>query len=258
MKSFWIFLLLPFSAAAQLSRIDTDRPDQTESAFLVPAKWMQFEMGFNKQRSNKQGDHEYLHPTLLSKFAFDKNIELRLITTLQTLTTKTATVATASTSGLVPVEIGGKIRLCEEKGIVPKTALIFHVAIPELAGKAFRARKWAPNFRFVMQTSITHNMALGYNLGAEWDGFSNEATWIYTFAPGFNLGNRWYGYVEAFGFISKTESPSHNLDAGLAWYATNDLKLDISGGGGISKAAPPYYFSVGASVRVNTAAKRKI
>ena len=34
------------SAYGQLEKIDTDRPDQTESAFTVPKNWLQFEAGF--------------------------------------------------------------------------------------------------------------------------------------------------------------------------------------------------------------------
>jgi hypothetical protein len=131
------------------------------------------------------------------------------------------------------------------------------VALPGVASPEKEADKVAPNFRFTMQNSLGKNAALGYNIGAEWDGYSNKPTWIYTFAPGLNIGERWYGYVEAFGFINNEGPPQHSLDAGIAWYASNNFKLDFSGGFGISDAAPPYYVSVGASVRFNTARPAK-
>jgi hypothetical protein len=187
-----LLLLLPLAATAQVDRIDTDRPDQTESATLVSKNWLQFEMGFNKQRNIDKGDYEYLHPTLLSKYGINKRFEFRLITTLATTTSLLIPTGTVTTSGWQPVEIGGKVAICEERGLLPKTSLIFHFAIPTLASKAFVINKVAPNFRFTLQNSITDDIAIGYNLGAEWDGFSNEPTWIYTFAPGFNLGKRFY------------------------------------------------------------------
>jgi hypothetical protein len=238
---------------AQADRIDTDRPDQTESAVLVPPKWMQFEMGFNKQGARNGDARELLLPTLLSKYGINKYVELRLITTIQSLEYGVSGGRKIRETGLQPVEIGAKIRLAEEKGILPKTSLIFHFAIPSIASDAKRADKVAPNFRFTMQNSITDNVAIGYNLGAEWDGLSNTPTWIYTFAPGFNIGRSWYAYVEAFGFINKYAPPQHSLDAGIAWYANNNIKFDFSGGPGISQAAPPRYVSLGASVRFNTA-----
>jgi hypothetical protein len=59
-------------------------------------------------------------------------------------------------------------------------------------------------------------------------------------------------YAEAFGFILKNELPQHNLDGGIAYYLTNDLKVDVSGGFGISEASPKNYFALGISFRINT------
>jgi Putative MetA-pathway of phenol degradation len=251
-----IALLCSLAATAQ-EKIDTDRPDQTESAFLVPARWVQFEIGFNKESTVSRTEKTYLLPTLLSKYGINKNFELRLITTIESVQYKFQGRSFGNSNGLLPVQIGAKIRLAEETGIFPKTSLIWHVALPGVASPKKRADKLAPNFRFTMQNSLGKNAALGYNLGAEWDGYSNNPTWIYTFAPGLNIGERWYGYVEAFGFITKEGPPRHSLDAGIAWYATNNFKIDFSGGFGISPAAPPWYASVGASVRFNTAKNKK-
>ena len=92
-------------------------------------------------------------------------------------------------------------------------------------------------------------MGLGYNLGADWDGFSNTTTWAYTISPGFNLGEKWYSYIEAFGFIAKDEPAQHNIDGGVAYYINDNTKVDISSGFGISKTAPDWYFAIGASIR---------
>ena len=235
---------------AQVEKIDTDRPDQTESAVTVPKKWLQFEFGLSAQTTTSL-ENEFQHPTLLSKYGLGKRIELRLITTVQTNTYFDIQNKEKET-GLSPVEIGTKIALWEEKKFIPKTSLLFHVTIPKLASKKFKANKLAPNFRFSMQHTISKLIGIGYNLGAEWDGFSDEATWIYTFAPGFNISEKWYGYVEAFGFVSKKNKPEHNLDGGIAYYINRDFKVDLSSGFGISKEAPDWYVAIGASFRFKT------
>lgn len=79
---FILFLLLcsgvcQFSAAQDL--IDTDRPDQTESAYTLPKHWLQFETGFNFQK-NATDNYEFLNPTLLSKYGLTRKIEFRVIT----------------------------------------------------------------------------------------------------------------------------------------------------------------------------------
>lgn len=236
---------------AQIEKIDTDRPDQTESAVTVPKKWIQLEFGFGKQATNSN-ENEFQHPTLLSKYGVTKRLEFRLVTTYSTIIDLSNPLSKEIYSGISPVEIGTKIALWEEHKLLPKTSLLFHVTIPKLASKKLQADKLAPNFRFSMQHTVSKIIGIGYNLGAEWDGFSNEATWIYTFAPGFNISEKWYGYVEAFGFVSKQEKPQHNIDAGLAYYISPDFKVDLSSGFGISKEAPDWYVAVGASFRFRT------
>ncbi len=235
---------------AQVEKIDTDRPDQTESAVTVPKKWVQFEFGLSAQTTNSL-ENEFQHPTLLSKYGIGKRIELRLITTVQT-NTHFNIIYKEKETGLSPVEVGAKIALWEEHKLLPKTSLLFHVSIPKLASEKFKADKLAPNFRFSMQHTLSKIIGIGYNLGAEWDGFSNEATWIYTLSPGFNISEKWYGYVEAFGSVSKNNKPEHNLDGGFAYYINRNLKVDLSSGFGISKEAPDWYVAVGASYRFKT------
>jgi hypothetical protein len=254
-------LLLPFLlfssgiARAQADPIDTDRPDQTESAFTVPKYYFQAELGFNIEK-----DHHLstiVHPTALWKYGLGKRIELRLITQVNTIERPMLIPAGNDfITGILPVEAGAKISLWEEKKGLPKTSLIFHVAMPKVASKKFQSGKWAPNFRLTMQNSLSDKVALGYNLGAEWDGESNTPYWIYTFAPGFNIGEKWYAYIEAFGAFRKHEPAQNSLDGGLAYYVSNNVKFDISAGVGISEAAPDHYIALGFSFRFYTAKKR--
>ena len=95
-----IFFLFCFSTVfSQAKKIDTDRPDQTESAVLVPAKWVQFELGLTRQQ-NKAGDIGFQHPTLLSKYGISKRIELRLITTIVSYVDETPGLRKQTVSGL--------------------------------------------------------------------------------------------------------------------------------------------------------------
>jgi Putative MetA-pathway of phenol degradation len=246
------FILLSLSfisaRAQQTGRMETDRPDQTESPYITKLRHVQTEIGFNIENDNKL--KTFVHPTALWKYGVSQKFELRLIT--EFVSAETPLIIPAGNdfiTGLLPVQIGGKVSFWEEKGLRPKTSLIFHVAVPKAASKKFHATKWAPNFRFTMQNSLSDNIGLGYNLGAEWDGESNTPYWIYTFAPGFNLGKKGYFYCEAFGAIRKNETPQHSLDAGFGYYVNDDFKLDISSGFGISKAATDNYVAIGCSFR---------
>jgi hypothetical protein len=103
-----------------------------------------------------------------------------------------------------------------------------------------------------MQNSITKNLSVGYNLGAEWNGEERRPGYIYTVSPGLSFAEKWYGYIEAFGIIKKDESPQHSIDGGIAYNLTNNLKFDISCAFGITKAAPDWYLAIGISKRFKT------
>ncbi len=249
MKIFYTitFLCLSFIAHAQIPKIDTDRPDQTESVNIVPKKWLQFEAGFNYQK-NDDISHEFLVPTLLSKYGLSNRIELRLITTILRQSVDIPSLGKINNTELEQVEIGAKVALFEEKNFLPKTSLLFHVGIPGLA--SYKTDKFLFNSRLTMQHTLSKNISLGYNFGVEFDGTSDDPVFIYTLAPGINLGEKWYAYIEAFGDFQK--NGAHSLDGGLAYYISDNFKLDISSGFGISGNAPKYYVSLGASVRFNT------
>lgn len=242
-----LFFCLTVNALFAQDKIETDRPDQTETPFLVPQGWFQMEVGFNKENQT-ENIYTLVHPTALLKYGLQK-FELRL--EVNEISEHVALVPNSkTTTGLSPVEIGTKVSLLEEQGTRPKTSLIAHLGLPFLSSRPFHTPHLAPSFRFSMQNTVTKTIALGYNLGAEWDGISTVPAWLYTFAPGINLGSRWYAYIEAFGYIIKDKMPQHNLDGGVAYFVSNNTKLDVSGGIGLSPDSFKNYIAIGFSFRV--------
>ena len=234
---------------AQAEKIDTDRPDQTESAVTVPKNYFQAEFGFNKEKTFFD-NYDLIHPTALLKYGLNR-FEFRLEATCRS-SYEHLIPDPKWTTGFDPIEIGFKAAMWEEKNWIPKTSFIFHLGLPTLASKPFRADHLAPSFRLTMQHTLSHTIGLGYNFGVAWDGFSTTPAWLYTLTSGFNLGEKWYAYLEAFGFAHNEEKPQHSLDGGIAYYISPDMKVDVSGGFGISGAAPGNYVAVGVSFRFNT------
>ena len=175
-KFLWtIILLLPVACLrAQVEKIDTDRPDQTESAAIVPKNYFQAEFGFNKENAFYD-NYDLIHPTALFKYGL-KKFEFRLVTTIRS-SYEHLVPNPKWTKGIDPIEVGFKAALWEEKKLLPKTSFIFHLGLPILASKNFRTDHIAPTFVFTMQHSLTGNIGFGYNLGATWDGFSPTPAW---------------------------------------------------------------------------------
>ena len=231
-------------------KIDTDRPDQTESVFTVPAGWLQGELGFAKERFSTSPHiiNIWTLPTLLTRFGLSERFELRMINEYEKWGNQSRLFK--DTFNFLPLQLGFKVNLIHEKGIIPEIAFIAHTGFNRIASEFGRGGSFfSPNFRFTFQHSMAEKYSLSYNFGAEWDNTYDPPTWLYTFAPGVNLGEKWYAYVEAFGFWRKKEPAQHNLDGGIAYYITDHMKADLSAGMGISPAAPAYYFAIGFSFR---------
>lgn len=245
-----VLTVLGTAVFAQSEKIETDRPDQTECPYIVPKKWIQLEAGFLKMTEKEipGNNYHFHHPALLSKYGISKRLELRIITELATSKEKTQPGKYISKTGFSSLQLGGKLSLWEEKGLLPKTSLIAHYDACRLRSLEKENMNGA-NFRFTLQNSISNNISLGYNLGMRWNRFDEAPAYVYTFAPGFNLNEKCYAYIELFGFAWKNDSPENSIDGGFAYNVTNNFKLDISAGFGLTEKASGNYIAIGASVR---------
>lgn len=246
-KNIFILFLFAFSTTLQAqTSIQTDRPDQTECPFITPKGFMQAENGFIYENIDKNNKSITL-PTILWKYGINKNIEFRLITEANTIKS-----LDEKATGIVPIIVGFKVSVQEEKGVIPTVSFIGHLSIPTAATNNFKASYFAPSFRFTMQHTISNKFTLGYNLGAEWDGETPEPTFIYTLTSGMSITEKLGAYIELYGFAPQNQSADHRADCGFTYLITKDVMVDISGGFGITKKSPDNYFALGFSYRFNT------
>lgn len=240
-----LYHLCFYSANSQEKKpLETDRPDQTETPSLVPKGMIQVETGFSIQKENAFSN-SYLLPSVLWKYGINENFELRLITELAIEKTSITTVM-----GMNPILIGFKIKISEEDGIVPKMSLISHISLPNVASSNFKTEFYAPEFRFAMQHTLSEKISLSYNLGAEWNGFDAEPTFIYTTAIGYSISDKFGTFFEIFGFAPQENKANHNFDCGITYLINDNFMLDLSGGLGITKNAPDNFYAIGFSFRL--------
>lgn len=248
-KRYLIFLfVLAISAgstlkAQELEPLQADRPDQTECASLVPAGYIQAETGFLYEKGGPDA-RSFLYPSILWKYGVNDRFEVRLITEAGM-----EEYGEERISGFYPLTVGFKTRLLDEDGIVPQTAFLGHLTSCKSGKEAFRPEWLAPSFRLSMQHTLSDRLSLGYNLGTEWSGNSNEPTYIYSLAIGISITPRLGGFIEVYGYLPVEEDADHRFDCGLTYLISNDLMVDLSGGVGITENAPDSFISLGFSWR---------
>ena len=111
---------------------------------------------------------------MLWKYGLNEKLELRLITTVESQTENHQTI-----TGLKPLTAGFKVNLWKQKGFIPATSFIGNLTTSNIGSKAYQTSFIAPSFRFLMQHKYG-KIAIGYNVGVEWDGETPEPTYIYT------------------------------------------------------------------------------
>lgn len=247
LRLLFVVLLFSFSAIAQDDKIKTDRPTETQTPELVPKGFLQIESGLRKEQLNAS-DYKIVHPNAQLKYGLSKKVELRA-------DISGASVKEASKGvfkyGLKPVQLGFKNTLLEEKGALPQTALYTMLGIPTLASKDHQVPHLAPNVRLLMENKIGKNLELEYNVGAEWDGENTLPQWMASIDPQWLVGDKWQLFTELYGKWQRGESAEYVADAGAAYYLSNNARLDVIGGKGLSKAAPDYFIEVGFSFRLH-------
>jgi hypothetical protein len=240
----WVGIIGSFTLQAQeLLPIQLDRPDQTETPMIVPKGYIQFESGFSYEKTDAN-NKIFNYPSVLWKYGVNSKFELRLITEL--VSTKSGS---EKYTGITPIVIGFKANLLEEKGMIPQTSFIGHLATAGLASKNYKTTFYAPSFRFLMQHTLSDKFSLSYNLGSEWDGESPEPIFIYTFTGGATITKRLGCYAELYGFVPQKQMANHSADGGFTYLVTNNFMLDLSGGVGLTRNAPSYFIAFGISGR---------
>ncbi len=155
----------------------------------------------------------------------------------------------AKVNGFSPLALGVKIKLAEEKGIIPQAAFIGHINL-KTGAEVFTPTYTAVDFRFTFAHTLSDKFALSYNLGAEWDGETPDATFLYTLSLGYLITSKAGVFVEGYSFFPENSKADNRVDAGFTYKFTPVVQWDISGGIGVSENAPDYFLSTGISFRL--------
>jgi hypothetical protein len=238
----------------------TDRPDQTESAVVVPRGTLQTELGIGFAReSSGPGRVDVVEaPGTLVRWGLLDRLELRFAWAGHVDVRADGPADAVEVSGPADPELGAKLSLlAAERGDASDLALLAHLSLP--AGDDEIGSPGAvPSLRLNGAHELGEGVGLGWNAGIE--GVSSEdargehlrTRFVYTAALGFDLAERWGAFVELFGDLpaSDPERAAHSLDGGVTVLLTERLQLDFAAGAGLNAEAPDWFVGAGVSFRV--------
>jgi hypothetical protein len=231
----------------------TDRPDQTESALVVPAWKLQIETGLSREwieTGSERLDEETRFGTTLLRYGLFGFMEFRLGSDLLRHRYKLPAGAERIDKGVSPVGVGFKFALFKEEGWIPDLALITSWQIPNTGNEVYSSDQWQHSFVFAFAHTLSDRWGLGYNLGYEFEGSFEVSAFKYSLVGGYAFSDRWGGFVELYGSKITEIAWDLRFDAGITFLLFPGFQLDLSGGTGLTEISSAGFLSAGFSWRI--------
>ena len=234
------------AASAQAPELVTDRPDQTESATVVPRGLLQVETGYLFTRDDAVDSHAA--PGTLFRIGVGGRTELRL--------GHGGVMGTQGRRGAGDAELGAKVNLIPRAdGWRPELAILGGLSLPT-GGDGFSSSGADPSFLVAFAHDLAPRLALGYNAGAAWgsspDAPGRDAFMVYSLALGIGVTERLGAFLEVFGDrqVTAPVAAGVSADAGLTLLLTEVVQLDFSVGRGLRGPADDLFVGAGLSLRL--------
>ena len=152
-------------ASAQSPDLVTDRPDQTESATVVPRGLMQVETGYLFARDGDVDGYEV--PGTLFRIGLSGWTELRI--------GHAGMVGGEGSHGAGDSELGAKVNLIgRADGWRPELAILGGLSLPT-GDDGFSSDSVDPSFLVLFAHELSPRLSLGYNVGAAWESSGDQA-----------------------------------------------------------------------------------
>jgi hypothetical protein len=212
MQAILLIILIPICfgslSAQNIEPINTDRPDQSDGAYVLPKHLCQVEDGLLLAK-------ETVLNNFMLRYGLTGSTEVRLLLNAG---------KSAGETGLLPVGLGVKQRLVTQKKRVPAITLSAYLNYEKLASELFKTDAVSTNILLAFQNNISDNFGIGYNVGTT-DLFKDVN---FTISLGYAPFNKLSTFLEYFAHFEPSTSANHNVDAGIVYLVTPTFQLDIA------------------------------
>lgn len=251
MKIFALLILYFFAIEAFSQEMITDRPDISESPYIVPQNHLQFEHGFSQSWGTIENsfdpsmdiDFSVLQiASTLVRYGISDLVELRL-----DFNPTISTTAGESINGLPPMGLGIKTKLFTGDGAIPQIAILFTAYPGLLATENMQPEVAIYEYRIAANHNFKEWWSVGWNFGAIVSNITSPQ-YVYSLSSGFSINEKTGCFIEAYGNFPSDNSDAKVtdnlfLDAGFTYGFTPLLQADFSFAYEVTN--PNAYYSVG-------------
>ena len=223
----------------------TDRPDFTETSFVVPLHSLQLESGFTYTDGAGSSGHEFNIPELLLRYGFGRRTELRVGVPDYIHTRR----------GRSRSHDFGDLYLGFKQQFGPPDAgygfaLIPAVTVPTGGGRVSSGAV-DPEMVVTWSKDLSSRWSVGGILGFGWPTEDGDRRFSFfpTISLARSLSERWGTFFEWAGDFPQRGRSSQVLHHGYTYALSAVSQLDVHFGAGITREAPDFFIGAGYAVR---------
>lgn len=235
-------------------QIETDRPDITESAIVVPLGVFQFEDGFvlENQKTTLNGinnsTHNYTFSSLLTRIGILSNFELRIGGDYLYQATMTNNIQ-SNNSGFTNLLVGAKYQFMKEELNGQDFGLIMQFYLPS-GNESFGSKNIEPEILIAAGKSLTEIISISVNIGSHWNSQENQLAYLYSSSFGFSINESLDSFIELYGEAAKGIQLKNNFDFGFAYRPIYNFQIDISAGNESFSDFNNWFVGAGISLKI--------
>ncbi len=246
---FFVFLITAGQLLAQYSEtIVSDRPGQSNSPNTVGKMVLQFQSGlqFDGASDENYKQNVFSWPTLI-RFGITDKIELQTLWGYQNSKAEVLNFEFKD-KGINLSSFGLRFNIFEETEKAPALGFEFNYKTKMLS-KDFKPDHPSSKFNIMAAKTLTDQLSLTANLGADFDGNSNSHDGFYTLNLVLSVNEALSVFFENYGYFNGDYFDTY-FDFGAGYVLNNNLQLDVLGGFGYNDNLFQYFVSGGISYRI--------
>jgi Putative MetA-pathway of phenol degradation len=232
------------SLPAPDSDIVTDRPDVTESSFVVPMGSFQLENGITWTSDHQSQTFDL--PESLMRLGLAPRTEFRIA-----VPNYFGGISGPDAMGFGDTTFGIK----EQLGPLPRgfdLSVIFAVSLP-LGASGVSSHGYDPFIKLPWSKELGGGWSIGgmQSLFFDTDGGKRNAVWEPALYIEREITNQWQAFAEYAGDFAQRGGPKEIAHFGTAYRLTARQQVDFHFGFGASHSAPSHFFAIGYSLRID-------
>lgn len=255
----YIFMLVLFPVLQLLAQdgkrpLATDRPDQTESAQVVPLNSFQIEIGFLFQKQSHTENNVAIENqnlilgSTLARYGLSESVELRFGAEYFSGRSKVEN-AESFLKGVRGVYIGSKYQFRKDQKLLTNAALLINFSLPH-GNQMLRPERLESGMAISLEQKLNSRFDLGLNFGFTDDSKINRFLYYYSASLGFSLNDRLGFFIEMYGDLNGHSDTIYNLDAGIKFLQKENIQIDFSAGTLLFNDQSEWFGGIGFSLRL--------